>query len=124
MYMKFPKGELILRQGDPANRFYLILNGKVSLESHRTKRGVMRVQTVGPGEVLGWSWLFHPHFWRFDARATEPTEAIFLYGTLLRDECESDPDFGYELIRRMTEVVLNRLQSTRKQLLGLGPKFV
>lgn len=119
MFTKFMTGELIFREGDPANRFYLIASGKVSLESHAGKRGVMKVQTVGAGEVLGWSWLFQPYFWHFDARATEPTEAIFFYGTPLRDKCESDHDLGYALMKRMAEVLVNRLQATRRRLLNL-----
>jgi CRP-like cAMP-binding protein len=122
MMMKFKPGEMIFREGDPANRFYLILRGKVTLESV-TRHGRIPVQTVGDGDVLGWSWLFPPYYWHFDARAVEDTEAVFFYGTPLRDECEVDHELGYELFKRMSEVMLTRLQATRRQLLDLprGP---
>jgi CRP/FNR family transcriptional regulator, cyclic AMP receptor protein len=124
MLSSFAPGELIFREGDPANRFYLIHEGKMALESHVRERGTVLIQTIGSGDLLGWSWLFPPYYWHFDARAIEPSEAVFFYGTPLRDECEADHDFGYELLKRMTEVVIKRLQASRRQLLdsyGLHP---
>jgi CRP/FNR family cyclic AMP-dependent transcriptional regulator len=119
MPVKFGPGELIFREGDPANRFYLINRGSIAIESHVQDRGVTRIQTVAAGEVLGWSWLFPPYYWHFDARAVETTEAIFFYATPLRVECEADHDLGYELIKRMAEIMMKRLQATRQQLLKL-----
>jgi hypothetical protein len=69
------------------------------------------------GDVLGWSWLFPPYFWRFDARTLDPTEAIFFYAAPLRNECEIDHDLGYELTRRIACVAVRRLQATRWKLL-------
>jgi len=114
---RFVKDEVIFREGDPANRFYLIQTGSVALESYTNDRGKIRIQTIGPGEVLGWSWLIPPHFWHFDARALEPTEAIFFYGPPLRDECESDHDLGFELFKRISQIMLRRMHATRWQLL-------
>src|SRR5262249_8333411 len=106
MQSHFAEGELIFREGDPANRFYLIQQGKVALESSVTDRGQVLIQTIGAGDVLGWSWLFPPYYWHFDARPIEPIKAIFFYGTRLREQCEEDHDLGYELIKRMAQVVL------------------
>ncbi len=119
MLVQFKPGELILREGDPANRFYLIHKGRVALESYVQDRGVKLVDTAEAGEVLGWSWLFPPYYSHFDARALEPTEAVFFYGTPLRDECERDHDLGYELMKRMTEVMIKRLKTFRRQMLDL-----
>jgi CRP-like cAMP-binding protein len=118
MRVRFEKDELIFREGDPANRFYLIEQGRVSLESHRRDEAPVALQVIGRGEVLGWSWLFPPYYWQFDARALEPTIAIFFYGTRLREQCEQDHAFGYEMLKRMTQVVIHRLQAARKQLLS------
>jgi CRP-like cAMP-binding protein len=118
MRMHYQPGELIFREGDPANRFYLIEQGQVSLESSRRDEPAVVMQTIGPGDVLGWSWLFPPYYWQFDARATEPTTAIFFYGTRLREQCEQDHDLGYELMKRMAQVIIHRLQATRKRLLA------
>jgi CRP-like cAMP-binding protein len=114
---EFAPGEVIFREGDPANRFYLLLEGKVALESFVEGRGLVTVQTLSGGEVLGWSWLFPPYYWHFDARAVEPTRAVFLYGTPLRELCAEDPQIGYELFKRFAAIVVNRLQATRRQLL-------
>ena len=70
--------------------------------------------------MLGWSWLFPPYYWHFDARAVKPTTAIFIYGTRVRELCENDHDLGYELMRRTAEVVIGRLQSARRRLVGQG----
>jgi CRP/FNR family cyclic AMP-dependent transcriptional regulator len=120
MRMNYQAGEIIFREGDPANRFYLIERGSVSLEAHRKDEAPVVVQTIGLGDVLGWSWLFPPYYWHFDARATEPTTAIFFYGTRLREQCERDHDFGFEMMKRMTQVVIRRLQATRKEMLPSG----
>jgi CRP-like cAMP-binding protein len=120
MQSRFKTGEAIFNEGDPANRFYLIQKGKVVLESRTLDGGVVPIQTLGPGEVLGWSWLFPPYSWHFGARAEEETDAIFIYGTPLRNECEADHELGYELLKRMAEVILARLQSARRKWLGLS----
>jgi len=117
MRMRYDAGQFIFREGDPANRFYLIEQGRVSLESHRKDETPAQIQVIGPGDVLGWSWLFPPYYWHFDARVLEPTSAIFFYGTRLREKCEQDHEFGFEMMKRMTQVVIHRLQATRKQLL-------
>ena len=112
----FAVGEIIFREGDPANRFYLIQEGRVALESRPSGGEAMVIGEIGPGDVLGWSWLLPPYRWHFDARAIEPVSAVFLYGTRLREECEEDHDLGYELMKRTAEVIIQRLQSTRQQL--------
>ena len=119
MRIRYDAGEFIFRESDPANRFYLIEEGRVCLESPRQDPIAVPIQFIGPGDVLGWSWLFPPYYWHFDARVVEPTTAIFFYGTRLREQCEQDHDFGYEMMKRMTQVVIHRLQATRKELLSL-----
>lgn len=110
---------MIFREGNLANRFYLLQRGKVILEAARAENSPVPIQIIGEGDVLGWSWLFSPFYWHFDARALEPTQSIFLYGTRLREQCETDRDFGYELMKRVCLVLIQRLQTTRKQLLEL-----
>src|SRR5688572_25909969 len=117
MEKEFEAGEVIFQEGDPANRFYLILEGKVVLQSYVKDRGRVEIQTIQGGDVLGWSWLLPPYYWQFDARAVEPTKAIFFYATPLRDEAEEDHELGYELYKRIAQVMLKRLQATRRRLL-------
>ncbi len=122
MLKEFPADEVIFREGDPANRFYVILDGEVALESSRRDANPIRLQTIGAQDVLGWSWLFPPYYWHFDARALQPTKAVFFYGTWLRENCERDHDFGYELIKRVSAVVIARLQTVRKRVVELESK--
>jgi len=117
MKKQFEPGQLILQEGSPANRFYLILEGKVMLESELKDRGMIPIETLGPGDDLGWSWLFPPYDLQLSARALEPTRTIFFYGTRLRGECEKDHDLGYELTKRIAEVVIKRLRATQQRLM-------
>ena len=113
----FQAGEIIFREGEMANRFYLLTAGAVVLETYTKDRGSAVVDKIGAGDVLGWSWLMAPYKWRFDARAVKPTNAIIFFGTNLREQCESDPRLGYELMKRVTKVVITRLQASRHQSL-------
>ncbi len=117
MQTKFERDQVIFREGETANRFYLIEAGKVALESSANSGKPVTIDVIGDGELLGWSWLFPPYVWHFSARAVEPTTAIFFYGTVLREYCEKDPALGYELFKRMSEVMTRRLQSARARLL-------
>lgn len=118
MQTEFTEGQLIFREGDLANRFYLLEEGSVALESLGREARPVLIEVLGPGDVLGWSWLFPPYYWHFDARALKPTRAIFFYGTRLRTQCDEDHDFGYELIKRMASVVVRRMQAARGQVAG------
>ncbi|MEO7677492.1 MAG: Crp/Fnr family transcriptional regulator [Verrucomicrobiota bacterium] len=117
MLKEFARDELIFREGDPANRFYLIESGSVALETSKKEKTPALIEMIGKGDVLGWSWLFPPYYWHFDARAAETTTAIFFYGIRLREQCEQDHDLGYELMKRMSSVMIHRLQATRRKLL-------
>ncbi len=120
MQTKFRSGDVIFQQGDVADRFYLIEHGSVALQTEQPGHGTIPIQTLGAGDTLGWSWLFPPHIWRFSARAVEPTQAIFFYGTRLRARCEQDLGLGDELMRRTARVVVERLQATQLQLVEIS----
>jgi len=117
--VRFKAGEVIFREGEPANLFYLIRHGTVAVETFAPNRGAVIIQTLGEGDLLGWSWLIEPYRWRFEARAVELTRAVVLDGTCLRGKCEEDHELGYELMRRIAHVIENRLQATRLQLLDV-----
>lgn len=117
--LEFKKGQIIFRQGEPANRMFLIEEGRVALEAYEDGK-TAHVLTLGTGEVLGWSWLFPPFSWHFQARAIEPTRAIALDGAHLLVVAEEDHDFGYELMKRVSKLLIERLQTARKQLLAKG----
>lgn len=117
MEMKFEAGQTIFAAGNPANRFYLILEGKVVLESEVAEQNQMVVQTLWPGDDLGWSWLFAPYSLHFTARAVETTKTIFFYGTRLREQCEADHELGYQMMRRIAEVATKSLQAIQLSLM-------
>jgi CRP/FNR family cyclic AMP-dependent transcriptional regulator len=115
--IRFGMGETILREGDPADWFYLIREGKVAVQTSAPGRSPVTLQTLGPEEILGWSWLVPPYLWRFDGRAVEPVRAIALDGSCLRRKCAEDHDLGYELLSRIAQVMARRLHATRLQAL-------
>jgi CRP-like cAMP-binding protein len=117
--VEFKTGQVILREGELANRFYLIETGKVVLESGEGFGEPVIIETIGAGELLGWSWMFPPYVWHFTARAAQPTSAIFFYGTILKEYCERDNSLGYELFKRITPVMMKRLQAARQRMLEL-----
>lgn len=117
--VRFDAGQFIFREGEEANEFYVIRHGKVALEIFVPGRGPVTIQTLGEGEILGWSWLIPPYHWHFNARAVELTRAIALDGKCLRAKCEDDHDLGYELLKRFAHIVEQRLQATRLQLLDV-----
>jgi CRP/FNR family cyclic AMP-dependent transcriptional regulator len=118
MRSHFEAAHVIFREGETANRFYLIEHGKVALESSTLGEPV-RIEEIGDGDLLGWSWLFPPYAWHFTARALEHTTAIFFYGTVLREYSEKDHSLGFELFKRMSAVMLRRLQAARQKLLNV-----
>lgn len=115
----FAEGEYLLREGQLANAFYLIRAGRVALEIDVNARGPLRIQTVGPGEILGWSWFISPYRWHFDGVAVAPVRAIALDGECLRGKCESDHEFGYDILKHLSQIMERRLEATRMQLLDL-----
>jgi CRP/FNR family cyclic AMP-dependent transcriptional regulator len=115
----FPAGRLLLAEGDTASTLYLLRRGRVSIEVHGADRGTVVVETVGPGQVVGWSWMVPPYRWSFDARAVESVGAIAIDGTCLRHKAEVEPAFGYLVLQRVAHMLLERLQASRTQLLDL-----
>lgn len=117
--VRFHAGQMILQEGEEANEFYFIREGLVAIEFMTPKKRFMRVQTIGEGDVLGWSWLVSPYRWRFSARACQATRTLAFDGKCLRAKCEEDHDLGYQLLKRFAPIVTERLDATRLQLLDL-----
>ena len=115
----FDEGETLFREGDAANSFYVVRHGSVALELHVPARGGLTIETIEAGEVLGWSWLFPPYRWHFDARALSSVRATAFDGECLRGKCEQDPALGYDLMKRFAQVLMERLQWTRLRLLDV-----
>ena len=117
--IRFSDGEVLFREGDEANVFYVIRHGRVALDMFVPARGPVTIETVDPGEVIGWSWLFAPYRWHFDAKALGLVRATVFGAACLREKCEQDPVFGYDLMSRFAQVLIERLQWTRLRLLDM-----
>lgn len=115
----FEQGQQIYREGGEANHFYLIRHGKVAIETYSPGRGSICIQTIGEGEVLGWSWIVPPYKWLFDTRAVELTRAFAIHAECLRGHCEEDKEFGYEMTKRFMQVTVQRLRAALVQLVDL-----
>lgn len=116
---RFDGGDMLFRAGQPADTFFVIRHGRVAVELHNPSRGTITLDTVHDGEVVGWSWLIPPYSWMFDARAMEPTSAVAFDGACLRGKCDQDPALGYALMRQVSQVMYERLQAARVQMLDM-----
>jgi len=118
-FVRFDTDVAIFLEGQPADRFYVIREGRVTLEVFSPERGRIVIQTLGPGDALGWSWLFPPYRWHLDAVAREPVAAIAIDGACLRGKCHEDHELGHALMERFGGLMLQRLKATRLQLLDV-----
>jgi CRP/FNR family cyclic AMP-dependent transcriptional regulator len=117
--VRFKAGTYILKEGDAANTFYLIREGRVAVEVLAPQHKPIIVSTLGVGEILGWSWLLPPFRWKFHARAIDDIRAIALDGKCLRTKCQENHDLGYEILQRFARIMERRLEATRLQLLDV-----
>lgn len=117
--VRFKPGEYLCQEGNPANETFLVRTGKVALEIAQSGVGRMTYQTAGPDEVIGLSWIVPPYRWTYDARAVEETRAISIDAECLRNKCEADCALGYEVMKRFMPIIVERLHSTRLQLLDV-----
>lgn len=117
--VRFAAEQPLFREGEPADTFYVLRHGAVSLEMRVPARRPLVIETLHDGDVVGWSWLVPPYRWAFDARAAVPTAAVALDGACLREKCLEDPALGYELLQRFSQVMVERLQAARLRLLDV-----
>ncbi len=115
----FNPGDYIARENDPADYFYLIRSGRVSIETSQPNYGAVILQTLQDGDICGWSWLFPPHRWTFDAKAQTTVHSLRLDGRCLRGKCADDTQLGFDLMQRFARIMTERLQATRLQLLDV-----
>jgi CRP/FNR family transcriptional regulator, cyclic AMP receptor protein len=115
----FEAGSRILDEGGDAETFYLIRRGHVMIQARRPNGKPIVIETLGPGKILGLSWLVPPYHWHFDAVAGDAVGAIAIDGLCLRNKADADPAFGYSILQRIAHVLLERLQATRTRLLDV-----
>ncbi|MBS1706297.1 MAG: cyclic nucleotide-binding domain-containing protein [Armatimonadetes bacterium] len=115
----FPQGTALLREGQRVEKVYLLRHGRVGIQVHVPGKGPKILDSVGPGELIGWSAFGRPGMARMDLVSLEDVRAISLDAECLARKCESDPKFGYAMLVMVVDVLQNRLQSTILQLLDL-----
>jgi CRP/FNR family transcriptional regulator, cyclic AMP receptor protein len=118
-FVSFAAGETILKEGAPANSFYAIRSGRVSVGVRTPNRGLAVIDTLHDGEILGWSWLIKPFRWTYEAVATEPVRAIEFHADCIRPYLDEEPAAGYELVTRIAGVMAERLQSAGLRLIDI-----
>lgn len=119
--VEFPSGALIFDEDDEADSFYLIATGRAGLEVTVPPHEPMLIETLGPGELLGVSWLFPPYRWSWRARALAPTVAVAFDAPAVREQCESDTDLALHVYKTVAGEAVRRLHATRVRLLDLYP---
>lgn len=117
--VQFKPGTHLFRAGQEATEIFLIQDGKIAIDLDVPGRVTLTIQTIGAGGVIGWSWLFPPYTWHFDARVLQSTRSISLNAQHLRDLCDQNRDLGYELLREFSSILFDRLMATRFQLINV-----
>jgi CRP/FNR family transcriptional regulator, cyclic AMP receptor protein len=117
--VRFDAGQYIFREGEPADRFFLIRHGRAALQLAAPGHGEIAIATLSEGEIAGVSWLVAPYRYSFDAQALDLVRAISLDAACLRGKCDADHDFGYAMMKRFVPVLVQRLQATRLQALDV-----
>jgi CRP/FNR family transcriptional regulator, cyclic AMP receptor protein len=117
-HVRFPARHRIFEDGGYASKFWLIQSGYVTLDLRVPGEGLLVVETIGMGELLGCSWLFLPYRWGFGAVTVSPFEAFEFDAADVRACCAADPVLGGEFALRVAKVLAGRLQATRMKLLA------
>ena len=117
--VRFGSGEIIAKEGQSADEFYLLREGRIAVAMPSPNGGCLNIDTLDAGEVVGWSWLFPPYIWQFDLIAVTPIRALSMDGRCLRTKCDDDPRLGYDLMKRFSRVMAERLAAARLQAIDL-----
>jgi CRP/FNR family cyclic AMP-dependent transcriptional regulator len=115
----FGADDEIMREGDPADAFYVIRKGAVAIVTDVPGRGAVTLETLHAGDLLGWSWLLAPYRNEFGARALGTTHLLGFDAACLRGKCDADPALGYDLLKLLAAGFAERLRDTRLRLLDL-----
>ncbi|MFQ6022356.1 MAG: Crp/Fnr family transcriptional regulator [Acidiferrobacterales bacterium] len=115
--LQIKKGEVLFQQGDRADKFYLIRNGRVAVQIPALMGPAIEIQSLGEDQILGWSWLIAPYRWNFQARAEEDSDLLEFDGRAILARCEQEPRFGYELLKRFAALMSERLDAARQKMM-------
>jgi CRP/FNR family cyclic AMP-dependent transcriptional regulator len=115
---RLDEGQVLFHHGDRATQFFLMLDGHLSLQIPAIEGPVLELQDIGPGQVAGWSWLIPPNRWHFQARARTAIRYVEFDGEAILAHCEAEPRFGYELVKRFSALMSERLAFARQKMMA------
>ena len=115
--LEIKKGDVLFRQGERADKFYIVRNGRIEVQIPAIMGPTLEVQTLGTDQILGWSWLISPYQWHFQAKAEEDSKLLEFDGTAILARCEQEPKFGYELLKRFAALMSERLDVSRQKMM-------
>ena len=111
------QGEAVFRRGEPADTFYMVRSGRISVEIPSVYGPPLQIQSLGAGELVGWSWLISPYRWDFQARAEEDAELLEFDGRIVLEHCEQEPAFGYHIYKQFAGLMSERLSEARQRMM-------
>ena len=111
------KGQILFRQGENADKFYVVRSGRISIQMPAIMGPTLEIQTVDEDQVLGWSWLISPYLWNFQTKAEEDSELLQFDGVAILARCEQEPKFGYELLKKFAGLMSVRLNAARQKMM-------
>ena len=116
-HIAVPTRQRLFEEGARADKFWLIDAGQVTIDTTVPGRGRLVIASLGRGDVIGLAWMMPPYQWRFGAVTTQPMQAYEFDAGAVRAACDEDPGLGYELGRRVSGVLVRRLESIHDRLL-------
>jgi CRP/FNR family cyclic AMP-dependent transcriptional regulator len=111
------KGQILFSLGEHADKFFVVRNGRISIQMPAIMGPTLEIQTLGRDQVLGWSWLIAPYQWNFQTKAEEDSELLQFDGTAILARCEQEPQFGYELLKKFAGLMSVRLNAARQKMM-------
>ena len=111
------KGQILFRQGEHADKFYVVRSGRISIQMPAIMGPTLEIQAVDEGQVLGWSWLISPYKWNFQTKAEEDSELLQFDGAAILARCEQEPKFGYELLKKFAALMSDGLNAARQKMM-------
>ena len=116
-HIAIPARQRLFEEGTRADRFWLIDAGQVTIDTTVPGQGRLIIASLGRGDMIGVTWLLPPYQWRFGAVTAQPMQAFEFDAPAVRAACDEDPSLGYELGRRVSGVLVRRLEAIHRRLL-------
>lgn len=111
------KGTILFRQGERAHNFYVVRDGRISVQIPAILGPTLEIQSLSKDKIMGWSWLISPYRWNFQTKAEEDSLLLEFDGAAILENCEQDPKFGYELVKKFAALMSQRLDAARQKMM-------